>query len=1176
MAFTHLHLHTDFSLLDSMIKIPELVKKIKELGMTSCAITDHGTAAGLVQFYNECKKEGIKPILGIEAYEAPESRFDKKLQENPDNYYHLILLVKNETGYKNLCKLVSRSNTEGFYYKPRIDFELLKEFHEGLICTTACVAGRVQRSIVRGDLKQAESDLLRYKELFGEDFYLEIQNHGIKEEKIIAQKFIEYSKKYNIKLICTNDCHYLNTEDALAHEWMLCIQTEKKMTDESHMRYQGDYSVKSEAQMRDLFPGQPEAFDNTQEIVEKCNFDFTFGVYKMPKVYIPEDFDYSREVDYITGEILPDDEKSTKYYRYLKYLAFKGLEDRYPDGHGERDMAIKRLEYELSIIKQMEYSEYFLDTLKTIRWANENHILTGLGRGSAAGSVLCYCLGITGLDPLKYDLLFERFLNPERISMPDIDVDYNYAHKDEVIKSEAESNGIDHFAKIQTFMTMAAKGVVKDCARVAGYEPAVGNKLSKMIGDSASLKEAYENNPEIEDYLSTDKSIRKLWEIATKLEGLKRSASTHACGHIPTYEKCEDLFPCSVDKTTGYLICQYDMIEAEHLGNLKKDLLMLRNLDVIEVAHRSIKERYGIEVLLWTEDILNNPAALKLFCDGDTNGVFQFESGGIKKFMKELKPTCFEDVVAGVALYRPGPMDFIPQYIEGKHNPASTHYLTPELEPILKNTYGCIVYQEQVMQIVRDLAGFSMGRADLVRKYMGKKILDKMEAEGKNFIYGNEELGIPGCVNKGIPEDIAKTLWDQMTEFAKYAFNKSHAACYAAIAMQTAYLKANYPTEFYAGLLSSVMDKTGMLSNYLNECKKKNVEVIPPDINISENSFKVVGDNKITFGLLAIKGIGNTPVNTIISERVNGDYAGLTDFVDRTGLQKGVLEPLIYSGAFDRFGFTRCTLITNLADVIANNKREKKQQVEGQIDLFSVSEGSAGKADHFENLTEFYKDDILSNEKKYCGIYISGHPLDKYRVLISSFPYSEADITGEKQSGEEEDAVQDTIPALADGTEVRICGIIKEVRRINTKKGDLMAFLKIEGMSEEMSVTVFPSVFNDYRHLLDEGNIVAIKGKLSIDEEYGNSVLADRITDPEDIPRELWIKFETSDEFDREYDRLRKEFYNESDRDNIFCYVVETKNRCIIRKAYFDFKKNDIKDLYMKYGEKNVAYKYRF
>ncbi len=1177
MSFTHLHVHTDFSLLDSMIKIPSLVKKIKDMGMTACAITDHGTAAGVVNFYNACKKEGIKPIIGIEAYEAPESRFDRKIDENPNNYFHLILLIKNEQGYKNLCKLVTRSNTEGFYYKPRIDFELLKEFHEGLICTSACIAGRVQQDVIAGDLEKAKADILRYKELFGDDYYLEIQNHGIPEEKMIIQAFLKFSKELGIKLIATNDCHYLNSEDAEAHEWMLCIQTAKKMSDDNRMIYEGDYSVKSEAEMRELFSFTPEAIDNTQEIVDKCDFDFRFGEYRMPRVIIPDKFDSSHEVDYITGEIMPDDAKSTRYYRYLKYLAFKGLNHRYPEENPRREEAIEKLNYELSVIKGMGYSEYFLDTLKTIVWAHKNSVLTGPGRGSAAGSVMCYCLGITDIEPIKYGLLFERFLNPERISMPDIDVDYNYAHKSDVVKSEADSNGIERFAKIQTFVTMAAKGVVRDCVRVAGYDPSVGNQFSKMIGSSPSLQEAYDTNPEIEEYLNTDPSIKKLWNIALKLENLKKSASTHACGHIPTYEKCEDLFPCSVDKKTGYLICQYDMVEAEHLGNLKKDLLMLRNLDVIEVAHKAIKERHGVSIPLWTEDILNDKKALALFCSGDTNGIFQFESAGMKKFMKELKPTCFEDVIAGVSLYRPGPMDFIPQYVEGKHNPASIHYLTPELKPILENTYGCIVYQEQVMQIVRELAGFSMGRADRVRKGMGKKIQEIMDEEGKNFIYGNEELGIKGCINNGISEEIAKTLWNQMAEFAKYAFNKSHAACYAAISMQTAYLKANYPLEFYAGLLSSVMDKTTMLSKYLLECKKKNVEVIPPDINISEKSFKVLDNDKITFGLLSIKKIGEDKVDTIIKEKnENGDYQGITDFISRTDLKKGVVEPLIYSGAFDKLGNNRATLVLNLPKVIANDKKRKNSSMEGQMDLFSMGLGNINE-DAFDVINEFDKQDLLQKEKEYCGIYISGHPLFKYSDLISAFEFTEEEIAGntDDETADDDNNAEEK-REIADGTEVKALGIVKEVKKHVTKKNDMMAFATLSGLAVDISVTVFPKAYERYKTILEEGKILAVKGSLNCDPTFGNSILANTIADPDDIPKTLNITFDKYEEFEKEYNTFQQEYPNTADKDNIICHVREQKKKYMIRKAHYNFANGNIETLKAKYGTDNVVIGYQF
>lgn len=758
-GFAHLHVHSEYSLLDGMSKIKKLVKKVKKAGMNACAITDHGVGYGLADFYNVCNAEGIKPILGCECYEAPGSRFDKS-SGNEERYYHLILLVKNEIGYKNLCHLISRSNIEGFYYKPRIDFELLEQFHEGLICMSACLAGRVPKMILKGldtgDMSEAEQTILKYKNLFGDDYYLEIQNHGIVEEQKVANELVRFSNKFGIKLVCTNDCHYVDHEDKEAHEYLLCIQTKKTIDDPDRMVYYGDYSVKTEAEMRQLFPSLPEAFDNTMEIADKCNFEFEFGNYRMPKVHIPKEY-------------------GKDYFRYLEDEAWKGWEERYPLGHMERETARKDLKYELGVVKQMGFAEYFIDTRKTIMWARSHGILVGPGRGSAAGSRMCYCLGITDIDPIPYNLLFERFLNPERISMPDIDVDYDYSHKDEVIAFEAEDNGKDHFSKIQTFTTMNAKGIVRDIARVAGYPPSVGSKIAGFIpkDPKMTLDKAWELDPELQNYINSDEGLKKLWEIVRKLEGTKKAPSTHACGHIPTPVPCEDLYPVSVDSETGYLVCQYNMSDAEHLGNLKKDLLMLRNLTIIDTAQREIKEKYDVDIPLWTDEILNDKKALELIASGDTNGIFQLESEGMKDFMKKLQPSCFEDIIAGVALYRPGPMDYIPNYIQGKHDPASIQYLTPELEEILQSTYGVIVFQEQVMQIVRKLAGFSMGRADLIRKAMGKKKQEIMDEEAPRFIYGDKELKIDGCVNRGISEDIAQKIWDQMVDFAKYAFNKS-------------------------------------------------------------------------------------------------------------------------------------------------------------------------------------------------------------------------------------------------------------------------------------------------------------------------------------------------------------------------------------------------------------------
>lgn len=698
-GFVHLHVHSYYSILDGMSRIPDIVDHVKEMGMTACALTDHGACYGLVEFYDECRKKGIKPILGCEVYEAPEDMSKKSLQEG-ERYYHLILLVKNETGYRNLCHLVSQANINGFYYKPRIDFSLLQKYHEGLICLSACVQGRIAQYVLKGRMDGAEEWALKYKSLFGDDYYLEIQDHGISFEKEAYGGIIKISETTGIPLVCTNDSHYVRKEDAEAHDYLVALQQQKTVADTGHMRYAGDYSLRPETEMRGLFPDHPEAFDNTVKIADKCSFDFVYGHYRMPKVYIPDSY-------------------GNDYFGYLKDLAEKGFEKRYPVENAERDQASKNLEHELSVIRQMGFAEYFLDTRKTINWCRENGILVGPGRGSAAGSTLCYCLGITDIDPIPYGLIFERFLNPERVSMPDIDTDYDYSHKDDVVRFEAESNGLDHFSKIQTFVAMNARGVLKDIARVSGYPVSVGVKLSSLVPDDPkiTLDKAYEMNPELREL--ADGEYAKLWKIAKKLEGTPKSVSTHACGHIPTPVPCEDLYPVSVDEETGYLVCQYNMTQAEHLGNLKKDLLMLRNLTIIDYARKAVEARTGVPVPLWTQDILNDREALQMIARGDTNGVFQLESEGMKGFMKNLKPDCFEDIIAGVALYRPGPMDFIPDYISGKHDPSSVHYLVPQLEPILSPTYGVIVYQEQVMAITRALAGFSMAEADIVRKAMG-------------------------------------------------------------------------------------------------------------------------------------------------------------------------------------------------------------------------------------------------------------------------------------------------------------------------------------------------------------------------------------------------------------------------------------------------------------------------
>lgn len=1152
-GFAHLHVHSEYSLLDGMSKIKKLVKKVKKAGMNACAITDHGVGYGLADFYNVCKAEGIKPILGCECYEAPGSRFDKS-SGNEERYYHLILLVKNEIGYKNLCHLISRSNMEGFYYKPRIDFELLEQFHEGLICMSACLAGRVPKMILKGldtgDMSEAEQTILKYKNLFGDDYYLEIQNHGIVEEQKVANELVRFSNKFGIKLVCTNDCHYVDHEDKEAHEYLLCLQTKKTIDDPDRMVYYGDYSVKTEAEMRQLFPSLPEAFDNTMEIADKCNFEFEFGNYRMPKVHIPKEY-------------------GKDYFRYLEDEAWKGWEKRYPLGHMERETARKDLEYELSVVKQMGFAEYFIDTRKTIMWARSHGILVGPGRGSAAGSRMCYCLGITDIDPIPYNLLFERFLNPERISMPDIDVDYDYSHKDEVIAFEAEDNGKDHFSKIQTFTTMNAKGIVRDIARVAGYPPSVGSKIAGFIpkDPKMTLDKAWELDPELQNYINSDEGLKKLWEIARKLEGTKKAPSTHACGHIPTPVPCEDLYPVSVDSETGYLVCQYNMSDAEHLGNLKKDLLMLRNLTIIDTAQREIKEKYDVDIPLWTDEILNDKKALELIASGDTNGIFQLESEGMKDFMKKLQPSCFEDIIAGVALYRPGPMEYIPNYIQGKHDPASIQYLTPELEDILNSTYGVIVFQEQVMQIVRKLAGFSMGRADLIRKAMGKKKQEIMDEEAPRFICGDKDLKIDGCVNRGISEDIAQKIWDQMVDFAKYAFNKSHAAAYAAVSMQTAYLKAHYPLEFAAGLLTSVMDKTEKLVIYLNEYRMKKIEILPPDINSCETDFTVVGSS-LCYGLASVKGIGKAALKEVINERkANGAYKDFYDFIKRNPeIDKKMLDSLAGAGALDFTGLTRHTLIESGEKYLDGKKKDDKKQLEGQMNLFDfLGDDPESRAilssDMLPNLPEYSKNELLKLEKEATGIYISGHPMEQYAEMLEcNYITDNSCFMDDPEVGFR----------VYDGDNVRIAGTISSIKKIFTKKDSKpMAFVGIEDPVNTVDVVVFPKVYSEIFDKLQEDRPVIVSGKVSVKDDKA-SVLADRIFFLDGDNNIVWVRFRDAQDFYQNSDDLNSIADRHPGTSRINVAFSSTGNKESLQ-IHISSEEAALEELKAKFGAENIA-----
>ena len=1078
--FSHLHVHSDYSLLDGLGKIGDYVKYGKSLGMKAMAFTDHGTMAGLVTAYDTCKANGMKFIGGFEAYVAPygTTRFEKKASEGKA-YNHLIILFKNAEGYKNGCELLTRSHTEGFYYKPRIDFDLLKEHHEGLVVMSACLAGAVPQAIVHGNVDLAKQIIMEYKEVFGDDYYLEIQDHGIPEEREVITALLTLSEECGVKLIATNDCHYVRKDEKEAHNWLLCMQTDKRINEENRMINDGDYYLKSKEEMLELFPYCPEAVYNTQEVVDKCNFEFEYGHYRMPKVHIPKEY-------------------GNDYFKYLEDEAWKGFEKRYPHCHQRRAEAEPRLKYELGIIKQMGFAQYFLDIRKTIKEAKDNHILVGPGRGSGAGSCMNYCLEITDLEPLQYDLLFERFLNPERISMPDIDTDFEYLRKDDVIAAEANDYGYDCFAKIETFGTMLAKNVLKGCTKVSGIENhvAIGAKLANFITGNNSLKQEWEINPDLQSYVHSDPRLEKIWDISLKLEGTKKSAGTHACGHIPTPVPCEQLFPCRLDSESGLLVCEYDMNQAEHLGNLKKDLLMLRNLTIIDIAQKEIKKRTGKDIPLWDESILNDKKALNMIASGDTDGVFQLESDGMKKFMRQLQPDCFEDIIAGVALYRPGPMDYIPDYIQNKHNPNDIKYITPELESILAPTYGIIVYQEQVMLIVQKLAGFSMGRADVVRKAMGKKKQEIMDQEGPHFINGDKELNIEGCTGRGISEEAAQKIWNQMVDFAKYAFNKSHAAAYAAISMQTAYLKANYPLEFAVGLLTSVMDDSKKLMKYVTSFRQTGVNILPPDVTKSEYGFSIEtdddGNESIRFGLFAIKGVGEDVANTIPAERAKQPYKDIDDFVKRhMSFNRKAFENLAKAGAFDAFGHTRQTLVENFDTMLTSIKTQAKNYDENQLTLFDFGL-DVDTSYKFNEYPEYSYLQKCRNEKDATGMYVSGHPASTIE-----------NITKKNGAVNIEDIVSEN-SIYHNDDEVAIGGVITEIKKKITKKGNIMMIIDVEDTTGHISVLLFEHAIQKFQPELNEDGLIFLKGKVRGGGE-DSSLILQTVCPLKDTPSILWI-----------------------------------------------------------------------
>ena len=1088
--FVHLHIHSEFSLLDGANRIKDLPVRAKELGMDAIAITDHGVMFGAIDFYKACKKEGVKPIIGCEVYVAPRSRTDK--QPGIDNhYYHLILLAKNNEGYKNLSKLVSLSFVDGYYYKPRIDREILEKYHEGLICLSACLAGEVNQALLSGQNEKAEQVALWHKKVFGDDYYIEIQNNGIKEQVLANQKLVQLARKLDIPLVATNDAHYLKREDAYNHEVLLCIQTGKRMSDEDRMKFDTDeLYVKSPEEMAEYFKAFPDAIENTVKIAEQCNVEFEFGHTILPNYDVPPEY--------------------PTHYDFLKELCDKGLKKRYGENLSEEIQ--KRAEYELNIIKKMGYVDYYLIVWDFIHYAKTNGIPVGPGRGSGAGSILAYAIEITDIDPIKYGLLFERFLNPERISMPDFDVDFSDERRQEVIDYVARKYGHDHVSQIITFGTMAAKMVIRDVARVLDYPYAEADALAKMIPNEIhiTIKKALEQNKELKDRYDTDEQTRKILDIAMGLEGMPRQASTHACGVVITKDPVDTYVPLYV--RDGQINTQYIMTTLEELGLLKMDFLGLRNLTVIQNTIDMVKENHGIDVEF--DQDMSDPKVYKLWQDGNTSGIFQFESQGMTNFMKELKPDCLEDLIAGVSLYRPGPMDQIPRYIRGKQNPGHNEYTHPSLEPILNVTYGCMVYQEQVMQIVRDLAGYSLGRADLVRRAMGKKKLDVMAKEREVFIHGqvdeNGNIEVPGCVRNGIDEVSANKIFDEMAEFAKYAFNKSHAACYAVVSYRTAYLKAYYPAEFMAATLNSYLGNLDKAPQYIDECKRLGIQILKPDINKSFEKF-TVEDGKIRFGLGAIKNVGTIPVENIVKERKEkGEYKSFTDFCERVSelqVNKKCVESLIKAGAFQEFEQTRATLLASFEAIIDTIQSGNKKGFNGQVSMFDIGtkqekEDMEKQKYKFEEYEEMPEKEMLSMEKEMLGIYISGHPLEKMReqimhsTNINSLDLSkiaeQADTTNIEENTQQ---IQNAKPKFVDGQKVKYAGIITSIKKKYTKNNKIMAFITIEDLYGTAEIIAFENaVINAGKSLIEE-NIVVVDGRLSIRDDQEPTIIANEIKD---------------------------------------------------------------------------------
>ena len=1146
MGFTHLHVHTEYSLLDGSNKIKEYVARVKELGMDSAAITDHGVMYGCIDFYRAAKEAGINPILGCEVYVAPGSRFDKEMQHGEDRYYHLVLLAENNQGYSNLMKIVSAGFVEGYYYKPRVDLEVLEKYHEGIIALSACLAGEIPRFLTRGLYEEGKRAALRYREIFGKNnFFLELQNHGIREQEIVNQQLVRMSSETGIELVCTNDVHYTYAEDAGSHDILLCIQTGKKVQDEDRMRYEGgQYYVKSEKEMAALFPYAPQALENTKKIGDRCHVEIEFGVTKLPKYDVPDGY---------------------TSWEYLNKLCWEGLEEKY---HPVTEELKERLTYELNTIKTMGYVDYFLIVWDFIKYARDNDIMVGPGRGSAAGSIVSYSLGITQLDPIRYQLLFERFLNPERVSMPDIDIDFCFERRQEVIDYVVRKYGKDRVVQIVTFGTMAARGVIRDVGRVLDFPYAQVDTIAKMIPNelNITIDKALKMNPELRNQYEGDEQIHYLIDMSKRLEGLPRHTSMHAAGVVISQKAVDEYVPLS-RASDGSITTQFTMTTLEELGLLKMDFLGLRTLTVIQNAVHQIERTTG-KLLDMQQIDYNDKKVLDSLGTGRSDGVFQLESAGMKNFMKELKPQSLEDVIAGISLYRPGPMDFIPQYIRGKNRPDTISYDCPQLEPILKPTYGCIVYQEQVMQIVRNLAGYTLGRSDLVRRAMSKKKASVMEKERQSFVYGNEEEGVPGCIKKGISEEIGNKIYDEMIDFAKYAFNKSHAAAYAVVSYQTAYLKYYFPVEFMAAIMTSVIDNPSKVAEYILSSRKMEIDILPPDINKGVSEFSV-DNGGIRYGLSAIKGVGRQVIESIVEERrERGVFKNLRDFIERMAgkeVNKKVIENFIKAGAFDELPGNRRQKMMVYVQILDAVVQEKKNVMAGQMSLFDLvsEEEKVAYEIRMPDVEEYPKEAKLAFEKEVLGIYVSGHPLEEYeekwRKNISAVT---ADFQPDEETG---------TPRVTDGAKAIVGGMIIAKTIKYTKTNKVMAFLTLEDLVGTVEVVVFPRDYEKNVQFMNVDDKVFIQGRVSAEDDKASKLICEKIFSFEEVPRELWLQFASKEEFLAKEQEIYGLLRDSDGQDQVVVYIKSPKAvKRLGASKTVKINEELLDRLYEKYGKDNV------